>query len=167
MTRSSLPEDHLPDVEERVKVWYRFVPREGWPQFDREGVWATPVGVDVAQVNNVPLFVNGVAEGDLVRYTTDSQGVRWVVERVEWSGRCTILVLPVRNGPKANAAAVHDAFAPLGIGAEAHSAEFPLVALSVPADADLSAVKTLLNRGIEAGWWFYEEACVGDEWRAA
>ncbi|GII58571.1 hypothetical protein Pth03_69600 [Planotetraspora thailandica] len=81
----------------------------------------------------------------MVRFTTDPQGVRWVVERVEWSGTCTILVLPAPDGPKSTAVAVHEVFAPLGIGAELHSAEFPLVALSVPPDADLSAVKALLD----------------------
>jgi hypothetical protein len=167
MTGALPPENHLPEAEGRVKVWYRFVPREGWPQYDREGVWATLVDVDVAQVNNVPFFVDGAAEGDLVRFTTDPQGVRWVVERVEWSGTCTILVLPAPDGPKATAGAVHEVFTPLGIGAEAHSAEFPLVALSVPPDADLSAVKALLDEGEAAGRWFHQEACVGDEWRSA
>lgn len=112
----------------------------------------------------VPFFVDGAAEGDIVRFTTDAECVRWVVKRVEWSGRCTILVLPVRQGPKAFAEGqrqgVHDVFAALGLGAEAYSVEFPLVALSVPPDADLPAVKPLLNRGKEAGWWAYDEACV-------
>lgn len=155
------------DADDRVKVWYRFVPREGWPQFDQEGVWATPLGGDLARVDNVPFFVDGAAEGDIVRFTMDADGVRWVEERVEWSGRCTILVLPVRGGPKATAKAVHEVFAPLGIGAEAYSADFPLVALSVPSDADVRAAKAQLNRGVEAGWWDYQEACVGDAWRTA
>ncbi|MEU7916928.1 DUF4265 domain-containing protein [Microbispora bryophytorum] len=98
---SSSSESTAMAADGRVKIWYRFVPREGWPQFDQEGVWATPLGGDLAQVANVLFFVDGAAEGDIVRFTTDAQGVRWVKERVEWSGRCTILVLPVRGGPKA------------------------------------------------------------------
>lgn len=164
---SSSSESTAMNADGRVKVWYRFVPREGWPQFEQEGVWATPLGGDLARVDNVPFFVDGAAEGDIVRFTTDAEGVRWVEECVEWSGRCTILVLPVRGGPKATAKAVHEVFAPLGIGAEAYSAEFPLVALSVPSDADVRAAKAQLNRGVEAGWWDYQEACVGDSWRTA
>ena len=110
-------------------------------------MWTTPLGGDLAQVDNVPFFVDGAAEGDIVRFTVDAEGIRWVEERVRWSGRCTILVLPVPGGPKAAAEAVHEVFAPLGIGAAAYSVEFPLVALSVPPDADVRAAKALLNRG--------------------
>ncbi|MEN3534349.1 DUF4265 domain-containing protein [Microbispora sp. ZYX-F-249] len=164
---SSSSESTTMVADDRVKVWYRFVPREGWPQFDQEGVWATPLGGDLAQVDNVPFFVDGAAEGDIVRFTTDAEGVRWVEERVEWSGWCTILVLPVRGGPKPTAEAVCEVFAPLGIGGEAYSAEFPLVALSVPPDADVRATKALLDRGVKAGWWNYQEACIGDAWPTA
>ncbi|MGW1666952.1 DUF4265 domain-containing protein, partial [Streptomyces microflavus] len=47
----------------RIKVWYRFVPREGWLRHDTEGLWATRLSGDTARVENVPFLQDGVAEG--------------------------------------------------------------------------------------------------------
>ncbi|MDW5327016.1 DUF4265 domain-containing protein [Plantactinospora sp. KLBMP9567] len=151
-----------------VKVWFRFVPREGWLPYDTEGLWAEPVGADTVRVVNVPFLQDGVAEGDVVRFVTDDGGRRWVVERVEASGNCTIRVLPVPDGPLGRSAqAVHECFGRFGLGGEAFSEAFPLVAMNVPADDDLAAIKQLLVSGQAQGWWQFEEGCVTDAWRDA
>ncbi|GAA4973061.1 hypothetical protein GCM10023205_44290 [Yinghuangia aomiensis] len=152
----------------RIKVWFRFVPREGWLPHDREGLWAVPVGADTARIENVPFLQDGVARGDIVRFTTDADGVHWAVGQVAPSGGCTIRVLPVPDGPLGrSAAAVHERMAEFGLGGEAFSEEFPLVAFDVPADADLRSVKAMPVRGQDAGWWYFEEGCVTEAWRAA
>ncbi|MEV1331664.1 DUF4265 domain-containing protein [Micromonospora costi] len=70
-----------------------------------------------------------------------SDGVHWATERIEASGNCTVRVLRAPNGPLGRSArAVHDRLAPFGLGGEAFSEELPLVALNVPADADLTGV---------------------------
>jgi hypothetical protein len=45
--------------------------------------------------------------------------------------------------------------------------QYGMVALDVPPDADLAAVKRLLREGERDGWWEYEEGCTGDAWQAA
>jgi Domain of unknown function (DUF4265) len=45
--------------------------------------------------------------------------------------------------------------------------QYGMVALDVPPDADLAAVKRLLREGERDGWWEYEESCTGDAWQAA
>jgi Domain of unknown function (DUF4265) len=88
--------------------------------------------------------------------------------RVEASGNCTIRVLPVPDGPLGRSVrAVHERFAGFGLGGEVFSTTFPLVALNVPADADLAAIKQLLESGKAQGWWEFEEGCVSDAWRDA
>jgi hypothetical protein len=165
---SVAPDRPMPVDEGLVKVWFRFVPRDGWLPYDTEGLWAHLVGADTARVANVPFLQDGVAQGDVVRFVTDDDGVRWAVGRVEASGNCTIRVLPVPDGPLGcSAQAVHERFGPFGLGGEAFSKEFPLVALNVPADADLAAIKQLLVSGDEQGCWKYEEGCVADAWRDA
>jgi hypothetical protein len=151
-----------------VKVWFRFMPREGWLPYDTEGLWAEMVDPDTVRVANVPFLQNGVAQGDVVRFTTDDDGVRWAVGRVEASGNCTIRVLPVPDGPLGRSArAVHERFARFGLGGETFSSELPLVALNVPADADLAAIKGLLKSGKAQSWWAFEEGCITDAWRDA
>ncbi|SCG56166.1 protein of unknown function [Micromonospora echinaurantiaca] len=165
---SPAPDRNRPIGERHVKVWFRFTPREGWLPYDREGLWGVTVGPDTARICNVPFLQDGVAEGDVVRFLTDAHGAHWAAERVEPSGNCTVRVLPVPTGPLGRSAqAVHDRLAPFGLGGETFSPELPLVALTVPADADLPAIKATLLRGQAEGWWHFEAACVTDAWRAA
>ncbi|MFF2011518.1 DUF4265 domain-containing protein [Streptomyces sp. NPDC058195] len=153
---------------DRIKVWYRFVPREGWLPQDTEGLWATRLSRDTARVENIPFLQNGVAEGEIVRFVTDADGCHWAKERVEASGNCTIRVLPLPSGPLGRSArAVHERLSPFGLGGEVYSEAFPLVAFTVPADADLSGVKAFLVRGQDDGWWHFEVGCATDAWRDA
>jgi hypothetical protein len=43
---------------------------------------------------------------------------------------------------------------------------YPIVALTIEPDRDLPAIKALLVRGQDEGWWDYEEGCVSHEWQA-
>lgn len=153
---------------EQIKVWFRFVPREGWYPQDTEGLWATRLSADTAQVQGVPFLQDGVAEGDVVRFQTDTDGLHWAVGRISASGNCTIRVVPVPSGPLGRSPqAVHQRFARFGLGGEVFSEEFPMVALNAPANADFRGIKALLARGQEDGWWHFELGCVTDEWRNA
>lgn len=155
-------------AQELIKVWYRFVPREGWLPYDTEGLWAVRLSPDTARVANAPFLQDGVAEGEIVRFTTDINGLHWAVERVESSGNCTVRVIPIPDGPLGpSAQAVYEQLAPLGLGGEAYSQEFPLLAITVPAGADFAQVKALLARGQEQGWWHYEASCITEAWIAA
>lgn len=159
---------HLRPEGGKIKVWFRFVPREGWLPHDTEGLWAKRVGANTAQIMNVPFLQDGVAQDDVVRFVSDNDGVLWSVERVEPSGSCTIRVLPIPTGPLGRSAtAVHEKFAPYGLGGEVFSNSFPLVAFNVPAGADLQAIKELLVTGEAEGWWHFEVGCATEQWLAA
>lgn len=161
--------DRLDEADtDLIKIWVKFVPREGWLPYDTEGLWAEPIDGHHGRVRSVPFLANGIAFGDVLSYTFGEDATRWATGRVEASGHCTIRVLPVPTGPLGpSAEAVHRCFAPWGLGGEAYSKELPLVALDVPADADLTGIKSLLDRGVEDGWWYYETGCVTDAWRDA
>ncbi|MER8185687.1 DUF4265 domain-containing protein [Kitasatospora sp. NPDC094015] len=153
---------------ERIKVWFRFVPREGWLPQDTEGLWATRLSADTARIRNVAFLQNGIAEGDVVRFQTDRDGVHWTVGRVSASGNCTIRVVPIPSGPLGRSPhAVHQRLSAFGIGGEIFSEEFPLVAFNVPTDADIAGIKELLEQGEGDGWWHYEVGCGNDAWRNA
>ncbi|MFE7213301.1 DUF4265 domain-containing protein [Streptomyces sp. NPDC057611] len=153
---------------EQIKIWFRFIPREGWLPQDTEGLWATRLSADTARVQSVPFLQDGVAEGDVVRFQTDADGLHWAVGRVSASGNCTIRVVPVPSGPLGhNPQAMHQRFAPFRLGGEVFSKDFPMVAMNAPAGADFTGIKALLTHGQEAGWWHYELGCVTDEWRNA
>ncbi|MFJ1864815.1 DUF4265 domain-containing protein [Streptomyces sp. NPDC088097] len=167
MPSPAAPERPTPGPD-YIKVWFRFVPREGRLPYDTEGLWATRLSEDTACVANVPFLQDGVAEGETVRFATDAEGLHWATERVAPSGNCTIRVLAVPTGPLGrDPRAVHERFAPFGMGGEVFSAELPLVAMTVPADADLARIKALLHHGRDEGWWHFEAGRVTDAWRNA
>lgn len=151
-----------------IKIWFRFVPREDWLPYETEGLWATRLTSDTAQVNNVPFLQDGIAQGDVVRFVTDADGLHWSTGRVRASGHCVIRVLPVPDGPLgSSASAVHAALAEFGLGGEAFSKEFPLVAFDVPAGSDLTAIKAALVAGTANGWWQFEVGCATEDWHNA
>ncbi len=145
---SVTPSEPVAAGSNRIKVWFRFVPREGWLPHDTEGLWATRLSADTARVENIPFLQNGVAEGEIVRFVTDADGLHWSKERVEASGNCTIRVLPVPSGPLGRSArAVHERLSPFGLGGEVFSEEFPLVAFTV-----LSRCGSLWDQGNAQPW---------------
>jgi hypothetical protein len=155
--------------DNRVKVLFE-LPRDGrgWPPVATEGLWAIPLSErHHVRLDNVPWFACEVATGDVFRVRTDENGVLWALTQVTWSGNCTIRVLVAGNGPLAGdlrqALAM---FEPFGVDGEG-MAQYRMLALNVPPEADLAAVKNLLKDGEVAGWWAYEEGCVGDAWKAA
>jgi hypothetical protein len=50
------------------------------------------------------------------------------------------------------------------LGGEVFSAELPLVAFNVPADADFAEIKALLERGRSEGWWHFEVGSATERW---
>jgi hypothetical protein len=141
---------------------------KGWPPVTAERMWATPTSKDnVVVLDNIPFFVRGVACYDVVAVTVDDTGVLWAGKTIKRSGNCTIRVIPYRDGPlQGDRQAVLDAFAPFGVEGEG-AEQYTLVALNVPASADLVAVKRLLREGESDNRWAYEEGCIGDAWAEA
>lgn len=156
---------HKRPADDLIKVWFKFVPREGWLPYNSEGLWATQLSEDTARVENVAFLQDGIAQGDVVRFEADRDGVCWATGRVQASGHCVIRVVPVPSGPLGpSASAVHAAFARFSLGAEVFSAELPFVAFDVPADADFAEIKQVLASGEAEGWWHFEVGCGTDRW---
>ncbi|WP_201771811.1 DUF4265 domain-containing protein [Kutzneria albida] len=151
-----------------VRVRFLLQPsQDGWPPVDNEGLWGIPLTEgELVQVDNIPWFARNVAVGDIVRVSTSNNGTLWAMEKVSWSGACTIRVIPFPDGPLAGSRqAVLDVFSPLGVDGEGIE-QFGMVALSVPPNVNLHEVKRLLHRGESEGWWEYEEGCIGDAWES-
>jgi hypothetical protein len=153
---------------ERVKVRFRLQrPRDGWPPVESEGVWAKPRGGTEYELDNVPWFARGIAFGDRVRAELDDDGVLWAQERLSWSGRYTVRVIPHGNEPATEQLqAIIDAFSPLGAECEGGLPAFKIVALDIPPTARLAEIKSLLVEGEAEGRWGFEEGCVDPRWAA-
>jgi hypothetical protein len=159
----------LDDPDDRVKVIFDLEPEdEEWPPVSREGVWARPLSADQYELDNVPWFARGVSYGDRVRAVPDEDGVLVVRERVEWSGRYTVRVVPLGDSQaEEQVREVIEEFSALGVDCEGALPSYKLVALDIPWDADISRVKALLTAGEAQGRWGFEEGCIDDRWRMA
>jgi hypothetical protein len=153
---------------ERVKVRFRFQrDSDGWPPVESEGVWAKPCGGAEYELDNVPWFARSVAFGDRVRAEPDADGVLWVQERLSWSGRYTIRVIPRGDEPATKQLqAIIDAFLPLGADCDGGLPAFKIVALDIPPTARLAEIKSLLVEGEAQGRWGFEEGCIDPRWEA-
>ncbi|MFC0430360.1 DUF4265 domain-containing protein [Kutzneria buriramensis] len=152
----------------RVKVAFDLPQEPGRPSSGREHLWATPLpDSEDVRLDNIPFFVDGVALGDVFSVRVGEDGYLYAAEKVAWSGACTIRLVVLDDGPLAgDVTRALDLLAPLFVEGEA-AEQYRMLALTVPPEADLAAVKNLLIDGVVDGWWEYEEACVGDAWRAA
>jgi hypothetical protein len=157
----------MPDAgADWVRVVFDLAPVDGWPPARTERLWAVRVDDEHARLDNTPFFARGFASGDVVLMAADDEGVYWVKRAVEYSGNCTIRIIPAEDGRRVEVRqAVLDAFKPLGVDGEGIE-RFGLVALKVPSTADIPAVKRLVIQGADEGRWHYEEGCVTPEWRA-
>jgi len=153
---------------ELVKVRFSLEQDEdGWPPATSEGVWAEPLGGDRYRISNTPWWVRGLSYDDVVEARADSDGILWATRKITFSGRLTVRVIPLREGPLAGSErAVLDAFTDLGVGGEIAGHGYRIVALDIPPDADFRAIVARLRAGQADGSWAYEEACVTDEWLA-
>ena len=150
-----------------VHVIFELDVEDGWPPVSAERVWALPLGDERFQLRNVPWFVRGVAEDDVVRAVapTDSS---WPVfiEQLEWSGNLTIRVIPFNAGPLLGSQEeVLKRLTPFGAEGEA-AGDYPIVALTVPVGVQREPIRALLEQGTAEGWWEFEEGCVDEAWLA-
>ncbi|MEV5533238.1 DUF4265 domain-containing protein [Streptomyces prunicolor] len=152
---------------ERVRLVFELgQDSDGWPPARSERLWAIRVSDDTARLDNIPFFLRGFSLGDVVRFTVDDEDVLLGQEAVEYSDNCTVRVIPAEDGHLAEKRqAVLDEFARLGVDGEG-IAQFGLVALNVPASAEIAQVKQLLAHGERVARWHYEEGCVTSAWRA-
>jgi hypothetical protein len=155
----------MPAVGGLVKVWFDLArDDDGWPPVGREGLWAVVVSPDVVRLDNTPWFALNVANGDLFQIRRGDDDLWLAGQRLQWSGNCTIRIIPFAEGAMGGSRQrVLDAFARLGVAGEGIE-RFGMVALDVPHEVDVVAVKQLLFNGQRDGWWEYEEGCVGDDW---
>jgi len=151
-------------LDELVKVWFELPRDDHWPSVTSEGLWAVAVGAQAVRLDNTPWLARDVACGDLFRVRRADDGLLWATEKLRWSGRCTIRVVPLPDGAlEGSGQRVIDAFAPLGVSGEGIE-QYGMIALDIPSDVDLATVKRLLRAGQDDGRWTYEERCIGDAW---
>ena len=137
-----------------TKIHFRIDQDEdGYPPVAVESLWAKPIG-GCYEIDSIPFFTRDATVGDLVRAVPDATGALWFAGTDHASHHSLIRVVffdvactdPVTKRLEA-----------LGCGTEGMKA-YKLVAVDVPADAELGAVQDFLRSESSAGHIDYEEA---------
>lgn len=124
----------------------------GYPPFEAEEIDATEVGRGRFRIEGIPVFVVGMARGDVVRVKRRRGDDRlWVTAIVSNSGHWTSRVVPVDRTALDRVARQF-----VALGCDAHATPFGMVAVDVPASVPAAAVMQVLRQGQDAGAWHYD-----------
>jgi hypothetical protein len=123
-----------------------------------ETIWAEPVGRNQFRVRNQPLFAMGLSFDDVVSATT-RDGLLHLDGVVEHGGHSTYRVM---LADKVAWPTFEQTWAPLrAIGCTFERFTERYLGVDVPPQADIYDAYRLLEAGMAAGVWLFEEAHVG------
>ena len=142
--------------EELVKLVFKLPANDG--PIASESLWTERLGSTLFRVRNVPFYLYGVSEQDVVR--AEESEVRLTVSGItDRGGHSTYRIfLPAQDSEEQFAA---DWIRLQELGCTYERATRRLVAIDVPPQADVYAVYDALARGEKQGRWEFEEAHCG------
>jgi hypothetical protein len=138
-----------------VKVHFRLVQDEdGYPPVAVESLWAEPAtNADEYVLDNIPFFARDATIGDTI-LVREEEGHRWFERLVHSSSNSLVRAVFF---DQAGVERVTKRLIALGCSTE-YMNEYKLLAVSVPADANLADAQSYLQVEASAGSIDYEEA---------
>ena len=124
---------------------------QGYPPFDSEELDVTPVGNGTWRIEAAPVFLYGVARGDILRAAAADDGSMWATEVVSTAGNWCARVIPLDGR---DSQPIVDEFRALGCAAR--DTPYGLVVIEPPATVAVSAVKSALEAGRAARVWDFD-----------
>lgn len=131
-------------------------PEHPWPPYAVETMWVEVLGEDRYRVDNIPFFVKPLAVNDIVQgqRSGSNSAVVWFSDRLEWSGHSTVRVIFFSDEDQ-----ILDALVEMGCSYERLR---QIVAVDIPAGADVERVHAFLSGKQDSGDLDLEEACLPD-----
>lgn len=134
-------------------LFYRESDEYGYPPQEWESMWAEQVGKNLYRLDNIPFFARRVSCDDVVRVVMD-EGVLIFDEVIEYSSNSTIRIFVFESQ---DVEEVQSELVRLGCQFEGTGIS-KLIAVNVPADAQLDQLLTYLKSGIDEHKWELEES---------
>jgi Domain of unknown function (DUF4265) len=151
-----LDKQHPATMEGLVKVTFDLPKKDG--RIASESLWAEPVGGNSYRLRNVPFFVYGYSEQDIIRAEASESRltVRGIVER---GGHSTYRIFLAE---KTTEEQFNKDWLPLGeLGCSYERASQRLIAVDVPPHANVYAVYDVLQNAERDRLWEFEEGHCG------
>ena len=128
---------------------------DGWPPVTRENLWAVDLGEGRYRIDNIPFYVLGISDGDLVSAVTEEDGRLVFSELVEASSNSTFRLI-VSNEEETSV--VRRMFLDLGCPSELVGHRF--ISLHIPESVTMKPIATLIEQGERDGRWEFEEGAL-------
>ncbi len=126
-----------------------------YPPHDVESMWAVPLGNGTYRIDNIPFFVRGVSDEDVVS-ASKKDGELYYSGLVSEGGHSTVRLL--LSNPE-EAQTVRDELRARGCSSE--GTNIPgLIAVDVPPSVKYGDVRPFFAKGEDAGRWEFEEGCI-------
>jgi hypothetical protein len=137
------------------KVLLTYEIEEG--NFQIESLWATKKDA-YYQIENIPFFAENIAYGDLVS-VEENGGAMYVDDLIEASGHSTIQVIFFSESHIKGFQQMMEQFRCPWEGSHTPT----LIAVDIPRNVEYRPIKAYLQKGEDAGYWSYKEACLAHE----
>jgi hypothetical protein len=154
--------EHAADAAERfLRVRFPLVRDEyGWPPSDVEWLWCESVDAARYRVDNIPIYVRGVAVGDVIEVCHEEPGPTFArVVADSGHGTVRIIFLSDYDASVEPGQRLWQAILAAGCSFEGLS-NSKLYAIDVPGREEFRNIRSTLEDGARSGIWDYDEAKV-------
>jgi hypothetical protein len=128
---------------------------DGYPPITRENLWAVDLGNGRYRIDNIPFYVRGISDGDVIAAKMEEDGRLVFSKLVEASSNSTfrLIVSDESETPK-----VRKMFRELDCPSELVS--HGLISIHIPGSIVMKPIATLIEQGEENGQWSFEEGAL-------
>lgn len=138
------------------KIQLQFLDDNGDCQI--ESVWATKEG-EYYRINNIPFLAENIGLNDLVK-AEQNHGALYFKELIEASGHTAIQVIFFDETKIKSTCERLESIDCTWEGSHLKT----LFSVDIPKDVNYTLVKEFLDKGKEAGFWDYKEACLAHKY---
>lgn len=124
-----------------------------------ESLWALPISEGIFRIDNVPFYIYGISNRDLVKAEARNDGIFAFAGTYEKGGHSTYRVFLREGTSDSLFESRWKEFERLGCSKEGGGEG--LYAIDVPPETNIYEVYALLERGEEEGAWVFEEGDCG------
>jgi Domain of unknown function (DUF4265) len=139
-----------------VKIgFYLEQDEDGYPPVTRENMWAVDLGDGRYRIDNIPFFVRGISDEDVIAVKMEEDGRLVFAELIEASSNSTfrLIISNESETPK-----VRKMFRDLGCPSELVSRG--LISVHIPGSVVMKSIATLIEQGEDNGQWSFEEGAL-------
>jgi hypothetical protein len=148
--------DQSVDLSGYQKILFRLQrDADGYPPNDWETLWGKELKSGFFQIDNIPFYVRGISDGDIVA-ATNQQG-EYLFQRVVQPSSNSVMRVIVYEDDAVQP--LRDRLKEFGCSTELSNIQ-RFFAVDIPATVSISKIRTLLDEGEQADRWSYEEASI-------